>query len=118
MGKLNWFTAGVIAGLTAAAVGQELARSPEDRTWKGKVAGVPYNFRVPEWGEIANEYWNPASDKVLTPHAIGLGWGINLAAVVQRARGAMENVQHLVEQAGDSTVRTDHHQEIPEPIER
>ncbi len=118
MGRLNWFTAGVIAGLTAAAVGQELARQPEDRTWKGKVAGVPYNFHAPEWGQIAKEYWNPASNKVLSPHAIGLGWGINFAALAQRGRGMVESVRHLVEQVGDSHVQSDHHQEIPEPIER
>jgi hypothetical protein len=118
MGKLNWFTAGVIAGLTAAAIGQELARRPEERTWKGKVAGVPYNLHVPEWGQIANEYWNPASDKVLAPHAIGLGWGVNFAAVVGRVRSVAGQVQHLVEQAGDSTAKSDHHQEIREPVER
>jgi hypothetical protein len=120
MGKLSWFTAGVIAGLAAAAVGQELARPPEDRTWKGKVAGVPYNFRVPEWGQIANEYWNPASDKVLAPHTIGLGWGVNFAAVVNRVRGGVENVRHMVEQASNDSTTTgaNHSQEIPEPIER
>ena len=120
MGKLSWFTAGVIAGLAAAAVGQELARPPEDRTWKGKVAGVPYNFRVPEWGQIANEYWNPASNKVLAPHTIGLGWGVNFAAVVNRVRGAVDSVQRMVEQSSDSTTtaRPDYSQEIPEPIER
>lgn len=118
MGKLSWFTAGVIAGLTAAAIGQELARQPEDRTWKGKVAGVPYNFHVPEWGEVVNEYWNPASNKVLSPHAIGLGWGINFAAVAQRMRGLAGNMQHLMEQAGDSAAKSDHHRQVPEPIEQ
>lgn len=117
MGKLSWFTAGVVAGLTAAAIGQELARPQQERTWKGKVAGVPYNFRVPEWGAIANEYWNPASNNIMAPHAIGLGWGINFAAVFQRLRGAAMNVQHMMEQASDST-SADHHQEVPEPIER
>jgi hypothetical protein len=84
MGKLNTFSAGVIAGLIAAAVGQELAKDPTERTWRGKVAGIPYNFRLAEWGDIASEYWNPASDNIFTPHVIGMGWGINLAAVVSR----------------------------------
>ena len=86
MAKLNWFVAGVVAGLTAAAIGQELAREPEERTWQGRVAGVPYNFRFGEWGAIANEYWNPESDRILAPHAIGLGWGINFAALARRAQ--------------------------------
>ena len=118
MGKLNWFTAGVIAGLTAAAVGQELARQPADRTWKGKVAGIPYNLHVAEWGEVANEYWNPKSNKMLSPHVIGLGWGVNFAAVAQRVRGLAASMQHLMEQAGDSAAKSNHHQEMPEPVER
>ena len=78
MGKLTWFTAGVIAGLSAAAIGQELARHPNERTWKGKVAGVPYNFHVAEWSEVAKGYWNPANEKVLSTRGIGLGWGSQL----------------------------------------
>lgn len=82
--KSNWFVVGVVAGLTAAAIGQELAKSPEARTWKGTVAGVPYNFRLEEWPEVTNEFWNPTSDKILIPHTIGLGWGINFAALKRR----------------------------------
>ena len=83
--KANWFAVGVVAGLAAAAVGQELAKAPEARTWKGTVAGVPYNFRLEEWPDITNEYWNPASEKILIPHTIGLGWGVNFAALKRRA---------------------------------
>jgi hypothetical protein len=83
--KLNWFVAGVTAGLTAAAIGQELAKPRAERTWKGRVAGVPYSFRLSEWPDAANEYWNPDSDKIITPHVIGLGWGVNFAALLRRA---------------------------------
>lgn len=89
MGKLSWFVAGAVAALTAAAIGQELARQPEERTWKGRVAGVPYNFRVGEWSALASEYWNPDSDAIFSPHAIGLGWGINFAALARRAQSLM-----------------------------
>lgn len=89
MAKFRWFVAGVVAGLTAAAIGQELAQQPEARTWKGRVAGVPYNFHIPEWSAIAGEYWNPESDRILSPHAIGLGWGVNVAALVRRAQNLM-----------------------------
>ena len=116
--KLNWFIAGAATALTAAAISQELAKPREKRTWKGRVAGIPYSFRLDEWADAANEYWNPDSDKILTEHVIGLGWGVNFAALVQRGRGMVESVQHLVEQAGDSSAQSDHHQEIPEPIER
>ena len=103
MGKLRSFTAGVMVGLTAAAIGQELAKDPETRTWKGTVAGVPYNFRIAEWPTIANEYWNPESDRVLQPHAIGLGWGVNFAAVLQKARALIDQPDHY---------------RAPEPVER
>ncbi len=82
--KLSWFAVGVAAGLSAAAVGQEHAKPKEARTWKGTVAGVPYNFRLEDWPESANEFWNPESEKILVPHTIGLGWGVNFAALKRR----------------------------------
>jgi len=87
--KMSWFVAGVAAGMAAAAIGQELAKAPEDRTWKGTVAGVPYNFRLEEWPEITNEYWNPESDQILVPHTIGLGWGVNFAALKRRVEALL-----------------------------
>ena len=84
MGKMSWFITGVVTGLAAAAIGQELQKPPEKRTWKGTVAGVPYNFRVGEWSDIAREYWNPENDEILQPNAIGLGWGVNFAAVATK----------------------------------
>jgi hypothetical protein len=92
MRKMRWFIGGVIAGLVAAAIGEQLALPPEKRTWKGTVAGVPYNLRVAEWSALANEYWNPDSDQVLSPHAIGLGWGVNFAALARRAQSLGQEV--------------------------
>jgi len=103
MGKMRWFLTGVVTGLAAAAIGQELQKPPEKRTWKGTVAGVPYNFRVGEWSDIAREYWNPASDEILQPHAIGLGWGVNFAAVATKVQSLLEAQQP---------------RPIPEPAER
>jgi hypothetical protein len=85
-------------------VGQELQKPPEQRTWKGTVAGVPYNFHVQDWSEIAAEYWNPDSDDVLSPRAIGIGWGINFAAVARRAQQFVTSQQH--------------EHELPEPSRR
>src|SRR5499433_3698252 len=107
MGRLNTFVAGVMTGLAAAAISQELQKPPEERAWKGKVAGVPYNFRVAEWRDIATEYWNPESDKILTPHAIGLGWGVNFAALARRVQDWTESQQQQRDQ-----------RRIPEPVER
>ncbi len=87
--RFNWFVVGVAAGLSAAAIGQELAKAPEERTWKGTIAGVPYNFRLEEWPEITNEYWNPENDQILVPHTIGLGWGVNFAALKRRVEALL-----------------------------
>lgn len=83
MRKLSWFLAGAATGLTAAAISKELEKPAGERTWQGTIAGVPYNFNVPSWGQIVGEYWNPDSNQILSPHAIGLGWGINFAALTQ-----------------------------------
>ncbi len=87
--KSSWFVIGVVAGLSAAAIGQELAKAPADRAWKGTVAGVPYNFRLEEWPDLANEYWNPDSDTILVPHTLGLGWGVNFAALKRRVEALL-----------------------------
>jgi hypothetical protein len=116
MGKLTWFTAGIVSGLAAAAVSQELKKAPEERTWRGTVAGVPYNFRVPEWGDIANEYWNPSSDEIVTPHVIGLGWGVNLAAVKTRVEQLVGSAQQMVESRQHPTQTQP--PRVPETIER
>ena len=115
MGKLNAFATGVVVGLTAAAVGQELQKPPAARTWKGKVAGVPYNFRMQEWGDIAREYWNPESNRVLSPHVIGLGWGVNFAALVAKAQQFGEAQQTRSQRSASGLERT---WRQPEPAER
>ena len=91
MRGLRLFLTGLVAGLTWAAVSKELEQPPEQRTWQGSIGGVPYNFRIWEWRAIAQEYWNPASDDVLTPKAIGVGWGINFAAVGRKAQGWLQS---------------------------
>lgn len=86
MRGLRLLLMGAVLGLTYAAVSKELEKAPEARTWQGTIGVVPYNFRYWEWQHIAREYWNPASNEILSPHAIGVGWGINFAALSQRAQ--------------------------------
>lgn len=111
MSKLSTFTSGVIVGLIAAAIGQELAKEPEQRTWKGKVAGIPYNFRLAEWSDISGEYWNPENDHIITPHVIGMGWGINFAAIANR-------LQQMSQSNLPESRPTSQSKQIPEPAER
>ena len=79
-------------GLTVGAVVQELRKPPEQRTWTGRVAGlVPYDLRWPVTGErVTAEWWDPDNEAIFTPHAFGVGWGINLARVAQLAQAAID----------------------------
>jgi hypothetical protein len=73
-------------GLTAAAVAKELSRPAEERTWHGRTVGVPYDFRSPTLARIRAEYWDPDNDALFTPHAFGVGYGVNLAHLLRPLR--------------------------------
>jgi hypothetical protein len=65
-------------GLAAAAMYQQLKRPPEDRTWRGTVLGVPYDFRPPNPQRFMEAWWNPDSDRLFQPRDFGVGWAVNL----------------------------------------
>lgn len=64
------------AGLATAAVVGELRRPPEARTWHGRVAGVPYDFRPPTLARARDRIWNP-DEPILVGTIFGLGWTVN-----------------------------------------
>ena len=79
--------------LTLAAVCQELEKPREERRWHGKVAGiVPYDFRLPTIERLKESYWNPYESRVFTPPVFGLGWAINLCALLENLRIIEEDV--------------------------
>ena len=87
MSKLQKLLMLVGIGVAVAAVVQELRRPAEARDWHGKVAGVvPYEFRPPTVDRIKETYWEPDDDRVLTPTAFGVGWGLNLGRVAKLAK--------------------------------
>jgi hypothetical protein len=72
-----------------AAIYQELKKPPAERTWHGKVAGfVPYDFRLPTIERIRSAYWDPASDRIFTDRVIGVGWAVNIPALVRKLNEA------------------------------
>lgn len=72
------------AGLLAAAVIQELRKPADRRTWHGEVAGfVPYDLRPPTLDRLKRGFWAPDDPRLLTPRALGVGWGLNLARLAQ-----------------------------------
>ncbi|HJX13452.1 MAG TPA: hypothetical protein VJ377_08000 [Dehalococcoidales bacterium] len=72
--------------VTLAAVFQELEKPREERHWHGKLGFIPYDFRFPTVERLREAYWNPDSDRIFTPEVWGIGWGINLYALLEKMR--------------------------------
>jgi hypothetical protein len=66
----------------AIAITQQLQRPPEERTWYGKIAGIPYDFRIPTVERIRATFWNKDTSQILLPQAFGIGWSINLYPII------------------------------------
>jgi len=79
-GTLWLMAAGALVG---AAMAKELGQPRQERTWHGRIMGLPYDFRPPTPARIRAEFWDPDNDAVLTPHAFGIGYGVNLARLVR-----------------------------------
>ena len=85
----KWFNRVVQAAalaVTLAAICQELEKPKAEREWHGKVAGIPYDFRLPTIERLKTTYWNPSNNRLLTPEAFGIGWAINLYTLLERLR--------------------------------
>ena len=64
--------------LTFAAFADQLRRPAGQRTWYGRIAGVPYDFRTPTWERSVGKIWNPDNPSIMAPTIWGVGWTINL----------------------------------------
>lgn len=63
--------------LVGGALLQQIRRPRAERTWTGRVAGIPYDFRWPTPSRLRERWWNPRAG-LFTPHTFGVGWSINL----------------------------------------
>ncbi len=63
--------------LVGLAVNQQLQRPANERTWQGRVFGLPYDFRFPTFERILDTLWNKDNPQLLVPYAFGIGWTIN-----------------------------------------
>jgi hypothetical protein len=80
-------TLGFITGLLGiAAVAKELRKPGPERTWHGRILGVPYDFRPPTMRRVLDSFWQPHNRSLLLPHAFGVGWSINLGLPVYLLR--------------------------------
>jgi hypothetical protein len=66
----------------AVAITRQLQRPPEERTWYGTIAGIPYDFRLPTGDRIRAAYWNKDTSKIFLPQAFGIGWAINMYPII------------------------------------
>ncbi len=77
----------VVAALAGKAVYDQLQMPPKERTWQGTVVGIPYDFRIPTVERIINNVWNKDTSRVFMPKVFGLGWDINVYALLHRVQG-------------------------------
>ncbi len=64
------------------AITQQLQRPLEERTWYGKIAGIPYDFRLPTVERIRAAFWNKDTSQIFLPQAFGIGWSINMYPII------------------------------------
>lgn len=85
LSALAWLIRTAALAAVAGAIYTELRKPPEQRTWHGRLLGfIPYDFRLPTWERIRDTYWNTRSDRLFTDKPIGVGWSVNLAAILKR----------------------------------
>jgi hypothetical protein len=77
-GRFNRIVGWVSLGLVVAAVIKELSLPRENRTWHGRLLGIPYDFRLPTMAKVRERIWAPANPDLLVPHVFGMGWTVNL----------------------------------------
>ncbi|HEY8728947.1 MAG TPA: DUF5808 domain-containing protein [Acidothermaceae bacterium] len=82
-GKLRGAFVLASAGLMVGAVAKELQLPKDERTWNGRIANVPYDFRMPTPRRIKRRLWAPDNASIFVPRAFGVGWDINFAAVTK-----------------------------------
>lgn len=70
------------ATLVTLAIKEQLNLPEEQRTWQGKVLGVPYNFRIPSKENIRSAYWNTETSQIIVPRPFGMGWTVNFYPLV------------------------------------
>lgn len=79
-------TTTIAVGFAGAAILKDIRESTGQRFLYGEVAGfIPYDFRFPSIRRIRRRVWDP-SGPLLTPQVFGVGWTVNLGAVVARAQ--------------------------------
>ncbi len=78
----NVFFSMVLVFLFSVAIMEQLRLPPGERTWHGKIFGVPYDFRVPTLERVRDTLWNRKNPQLLVAQPFGMGWTINFYPLV------------------------------------
>lgn len=85
LSAFGWLIRTAVMAAVAGAIYREMRKAPAERTWEGKLIGfVPYDFRLPSFKRIRDSYWNTSSNRIFTDKPIGIGWSVNIPAVLKR----------------------------------
>lgn len=85
LSALAWLLRTAVLAAVAAAVYKELRKPAAERTWQGKLLGfVPYDFRLPTPARLRDAYWNTRTNRLFSDKPVGVGWSVNLAALLKR----------------------------------
>ena len=78
----------VAFALLIVSVITELRKPKSERTWHGQLFElIPYDLRLPNLVRARATYWDPENSNVLVPTLFGVGWSVNLAALISAIRG-------------------------------
>ena len=77
----------IVMVLVGASIWEQLHLPPEQRTWQGRIIGIPYDFRWPTLERIREKVWNKSTSRILTPHLFGVGWSINFYPLLHPKSG-------------------------------
>jgi hypothetical protein len=75
-----------------AAISQEMSKPEGERTWRGKVGVVPYDFNPPTWDRLLAAYWNPEDERIFTERVLGVGWAIDFYRVRELMLGGYQSL--------------------------
>jgi hypothetical protein len=82
---LLWIIRTAAIAALVAAIWRELSKPPAERTWNGRLLGVvPYDLRIPTLGRLRDSYFNTRSSALFTSQPVGVGWSVNIAAILKR----------------------------------
>ncbi len=90
MDAFGWLLRTMVLAAVAGALYREMRKPAAERTWNDKLLGfIPYDFRLPSLQRIRDSYWNTSSDRIFTDRPLGVGWAVNIPAVLKRV-GVMD----------------------------